>query len=482
MRFVVLTGGVCSSIGKGHLLTALASLTPSPNIIKIDPYLNIHAGNLSPEEHGEVYILEDGWQVDQDFGTYEHGVEDLHPLTTKNSVTGGKVYERLLKGDTVGGPYFGSTLQTCHTVEIARDLIVEGSVPDTTNFIELGGTVGNKESVLFLNALALLAKDHDVTFCHLVYVPDVVGTQKTMPAQDSVEKLSIYRIAPDFVFMRAKTEIEPGPVSKIARAFHLEKDRLISIPDMDRPELLSSFLEDRRDLILSREETRVPPSLEFRRLDLKIAVVGKYAKCADAYHSILRALASAGVPSVHTMAPEEFKTKSLDDYDGFVAPGGFGARAFEDTVEAVSRIRESGKPFLGICLGMQCALVAFARSILGYGNSEEFAEGSHLISRVNPDRSMNLGDSDVTLEGRKAREVWGDESTFRFRHRFAMLIPHVPPELTPFVSGTAVTDAGVPFVACIEDPDLPFFVGTQFHPEFGKNGSPIFKSFVDACL
>ncbi len=509
MRFVVVTGGVLSGLGKGITTSSIGMLLQSRGFqvtaIKIDPYLNCDAGTMNPYQHGEVFVLDDGSEVDLDLGNYERFLD--RNLTTDHNITTGKVYRNVIEKER-GGDYLGQTVQIIPhiTDEIKREilLVAEQDEPDVT-LIELGGTVGDIESMPFLEAVRQLARDvgrENLLFVHTTLVPvlGVVGEQKTKPTQHSVKELRAVGIHPDIVICRAEDYLDPSIKEKIALFCDVREDAVISAPDAKSIYRVPIILEEQglTDIILKRlgwegkgedltEWRDYLHRLENPETDVTIAIVGKYTHLMDSYishaeafnHAAADARARVSIRWVESLDMEKSgSTEMLEGCDGILVPGGFGHRGTEGKVLAIQFARENEVPFLGTCLGFQLATVEFARNAAAFegANSAEFdPKTPHPVVDLLPEQigvdqmgaTMRLGAHKILLkEGTLAHKLYGArEVRERHRHRY-----EIGPDYVDKLESAGLVYSGRSLdgrrMEVLELPDHPFFIASQFHPEF----------------
>jgi CTP synthase len=523
-RFLFVTGGVVSSLGKGIASASLGRLLVSRGfrvqLQKFDPYINVDPGTMSPFQHGEVFVTEDGAETDLDLGHYERFTDEN--TSRASNVTAGAVYNSVIQRER-RGDYLGATVQVIpHVTDEIKNRILIVAESQAVDFVitEIGGTVGDIESLPFLEAIRQLYTDlgpKRCMFVHLTLVPYVghAGEMKTKPTQHSVNELRRIGIQPHALLCRAEEGLERNIRRKIALFASLPEDAVISARDVDNTYKVPLVFraEGMDDLILDHFGVEAPaPDLAewedlIRRADasrerkVKIALVGKYVQLEDAYKSVIEALTHGGWQhgvQVETVlvSSEELDEAQLDQADGILIPGGFGERGIEGKVEAARIAREKGIPFLGICLGMQIAVVEFARHVCGMdgANSAEFdPETPYPVVDLLPEQkevsdlggTMRLGADPVKLhDGTKAREIFGESVIYkRHRHRYEVnnqLRRRLEDEgLVP--GGTSPDDR---LVEVIELPDHPFFLASQFHPEFNSRPTrpePLFREFVGAA-
>ncbi|MDK2795132.1 MAG: synthase [Archaeoglobaceae archaeon] len=521
MKFIAVTGGVMSGLGKGITAASIGRLLVDLGYrvvpIKIDPYINIDAGTMNPFQHGEVYVLKDGTEVDLDLGHYERfiGIE----LTGEHNITTGKIYRRVIEKERKG-EYLGQTVQIIpHVTDEIKSWIRNVAKAKNAEIclIEVGGTVGDIESMPFLEALRQMRieeKDGNFILVHVTLVPlDAGGEQKTKPTQHSVKELRELGLYPDIIVGRCKEKLKESTKKKIALFCDVEKEAVISNEDCDIYEVPLKFREEKLDevilrkLKLEKRERRTEWEDFVRRMrelkeEVDIAIVGKYVDVKDAYLSIREALKHAGVHvgcrvNCIWIDSERLENESVNlDYDGILIPGGFGKRGAEGKIRAIGYARENNIPFLGICFGFQLAVVEFSRSVckIKNANSSELSESSECVIDLLPEQkqvkelgaTMRLGEIEVTIKpGTLAHRLYGRESVFeRHRHRY-----EVNPEYIPKLEGRGLVFSGWSDgkrrMEILELPEHRFFFAVQFHPEFKSrplSPSPPFIGFVTAAL
>jgi CTP synthase len=517
MRYVVVTGGVMSGLGKGVTTASVAKILQSMGYkvtaIKIDPYLNVDAGTMSPFEHGEVFVMEDGGEVDLDLGNYERFLNVN--LTRDHNITTGKVYLRVIEKER-RGDYLGKTVQVIpHVInEIAEEIRSVAEKQDFT-VVEVGGTVGDIESMPFLEAVRQLSLEEDVIFIHVTLVPslDVVGEQKTKPTQHSVKTLREVGISPNLIVCRCHQELEEKTRRKLALFCNVHEDQVISDHDVDDIYKIPLVLNEQKvgEKIIRTIGLRRKPDLTrwksiiSRKMEktVYLGLAGKYVDLPDSYISIKEALKHASFATGINVEIEMLDTETVNDssftqYDGILVPGGFGSRGVEGKIQAVKYAREHEIPFLGLCYGFQLACVEYAR-FLGIEDANSTEVGRELEINCTPvidllpeqrnigsmGGTMRLGaDTDVLLEKDTLIYSLYNENVIRERHRHRY---EVNPEFIPVLE-----EGGLTFSARSSDMEKmeatelrthPFFLGTQFHPEFKsrlENPSPPFVGFVKA--
>jgi CTP synthase len=525
-KYIFVTGGVVSSLGKGIAAASIGRLLKERGLRvtlqKFDPYINVDPGTMSPFQHGEVFVTDDGAETDLDLGHYERFIDES--LSQANNITTGRIYQTVITKER-RGDYLGSTVQVIpHITDEIKAAIRRLASEHDVVITEIGGTVGDIESLPFLEAIRQFRQDvgsENAIFVHLTLVPFIAaaGELKTKPTQHSVRELMEIGIQPHVLICRTEQPLSHDIRRKIALFTNVELEGVIEARDVETIyEVPLKFKEQRLDDVILRqlgldrpqpdltswsemvERVKRPSSGEAR-----IAVVGKYTTLVDSYKSIQEALIHGGIANdvkVRTewRSSEDFDTGDgidiLRDYDGLLIPGGFGPRGVEGMLEAIRFARENGMPFFGICLGLQCAVIEYARNVCGLedSHSSEFAEDSSdpviclldsQLQVTTKGGTMRLGAYDCVLaEGTRAREIYGtDLISERHRHRFEvnnayrdLIVQH---GLT--VSGTSPDGA---LVEMVEITDHPWFIGGQFHPELKSRPTrphPLFASFIEAA-
>lgn len=536
MKYIFITGGVVSSLGKGITASSIGRLLKARgfkiNMIKIDPYLQIDAGTMSPYEHGEVFVTDDGGETDLDLGNYERFV-DIN-LKADNNITTGKVYWSVLSRERKGD-YLGKTVQVIpHITNEIKDRIKNIGKESDITIVEIGGTVGDIESLPFLEAIRQFKKDvgrDNVLYIHVSLLPFIktAGELKTKPTQHSVKELRGIGIQPDILVCRTEIPMSEKIKEKLALFCDVEKEAVIEAKDARTIYEVPLNLEKEgigklvaKKLKLNEINNNVKPDLrEWRAMvdriinpmnEITIGIVGKYVVLKDAYMSIMEALVHAGAKNdtkvnIKWISSEELENDTyeeiLNNYrenevlDGILIPGGFGERGVDGKVNAVKYARENKIPFLGICLGMQCAVIEFARNVcdLKNANSTEFDEGTpYPVIDLLPEQreidekggTMRLGAYDAILkEGTLAHKLYGKtEVNERHRHRYEVNPEYhrILEENGLVISGTSPDGTLAEF---IEFPNHPYFIATQAHPEFKSRPNkphPLFDGFVKASL
>ena len=526
-KFIFITGGVLSSLGKGvtsaSIGTILEKMGYKITFLKLDPYLNIDPGTMNPYQHGEVYVTEDGGETDLDLGHYERFTNVV--LSKKNNMTAGKLYFRLLEKEREG-EFLGATVQVVphFTNEIIKS--IEDVVSDNLDIalIEIGGTVGDMESLPFLEAirqLALRIGKENTLFIHLTYVPyvKVAGELKTKPSQHSVRELRAIGIQPDILICRAEKPLPTSIKKKLALFTNVNENSVFSAPDIDTIYRLPLYLKkENLDKVIAKYL-----KIEYREPDLKdwesiveslisledkvnIAIVGKYIELKDAYKSIIEAFTHSQIVNKEKVnlkwinsdeLTEDNIGEKLGDADGILVPGGFGERGIEGKILTAKFARENNIPYFGICLGMQVAVIEFARNVAGLknANSTEFSEDTpHPVIDLMPEQknidkkggTMRLGAYRCVLkEGTKVRKIYGEPVIYeRHRHRYEF-----NPKYRPILEEKGLVVSGIyeekNLAEIIELPNHRWFVACQFHPEFKSkplNPHPLFVDFVKSAI
>ena len=541
-KFVFVTGGVVSSLGKGIASASLAALLESRGLkvtlIKLDPYLNVDPGTMSPFQHGEVYVTEDGAETDLDLGHYERFIETR--MRKPNNFTTGQIYKSVLEKER-RGDYLGKTVQVIpHVTNEIQEFEKRGAGVGTpaavdVAIVEIGGTVGDIESLPFLEAvrqLSLRAGPNMAAFVHLSYLPWIAtaGELKTKPTQHTVQKLREIGIQPDALLCRADREIPEDERSKISLFTNVAEWGVISMPDVDTIYKVPRLLHEQGldGLICDKLRLNTAPAnldrwdrlvheVNHPQGEVNIAMVGKYVDLSDSYKSVNEALRHAGLKNhvkvnIHYLDSETLSEVStqqkLGQFDGILVPGGFGERGVEGKIATAKFARENGVPYLGICLGMQVATIEYARNKAGLvgANSTEFdpatptpvialitewkdKDGSIQQRNVNSDLggTMRLGaqSSDV-LPGTLAHEIYGPVVSERHRHRYEANVNYLDQLREAGLIISALTQREQ-LTEIIELPQTvhPWYMGVQFHPEFKStpwDGHPLFNAFIGAAM
>ncbi len=533
-NYIFVTGGVVSSLGKGIAAASLAAILEARGLnvtmLKLDPYINVDPGTMSPTQHGEVFVTVDGAETDLDLGHYERFIRTK--MTKRNNFTAGRIYADVLRKER-RGDYLGATIQVIpHITNAIKERVISGAEGYDIAFVEIGGTVGDIESLPFMEAIRQLAielgREHTM-FMHLTLVPYLAaaGEVKTKPTQHSVKGLLSIGIQPDILVCRSDRNIPSNERKKIALFCNVQEKAVISMRDVDSiykiPQLIKAQGLD--DIVCKRFSIDAPEAdlSEWEQViyeeanptsEVTIGMVGKYTELPDAYKSVNEALKHAGLKNrlsvkiqyVDSQDVESKGTDILSTLDAILVPGGFGDRGVEGKILAAQYARENNVPYLGICLGMQVALIEYARNVVGIegahstefsketpfpivglitewvdseGNIEERTEKSDLGG------TMRLGSQVCHLaKGSKVRELYGNATIEeRHRHRY-----EVNNNLLPKLEKAGLKVSGLSsdkkLVEIIELPNHPWFVAAQFHPEFTstpRDGHPLFEGFVKAA-
>ncbi|WP_452040563.1 CTP synthase [Adlercreutzia rubneri] len=529
-KHIFVTGGVVSSLGKGITAASLGQLLKARGykvtMQKMDPYLNVDPGTMSPFQHGEVFVTEDGHEGDLDLGHYERFIDEN--LSRESNFTQGSIYQTLIARER-RGDFLGGTVQVIpHVTEAIKERIRRAAEQSGADIVisEIGGTIGDIEGLPFIEAARQFKKEMgpgNVLFVHVTLVPYIAAAHevKTKPTQHSVKELRSLGVQPDFIVCRSDHEITDGVREKIALFCDVDTDDVLACPDAPSIyEVPISLYEQGFDISalakmgLAPRKIKLAPWRAFLKAkdacagELDIAVVGKYVSLPDAYLSINEALVAAGIAAgrhvnVHLIDGEELTDKNaekvLSAMDGILVPGGFGARAFEGKIAAARYARENNVPFLGICLGLQAAVCSFARDVCGLdgATSAEFADaapaGTPFVIDLMPEQedveekggTMRLGAYPCkVVPGTRAAAAYGEPIVYeRHRHRFEVNNAY----RDALVEGGLVISGLSPderLVEMIELPGHPFFVASQGHPEFKSRPGkphPLFAAFVEAA-
>ncbi len=528
-KYIFVTGGVTSSLGKGIIAASLAKLLQARGfrvtIQKFDPYINIDPGTLNPYEHGECYVTEDGAETDLDLGHYERF---LNIFTSQaNNVTTGRIYQTVINKEREGA-YLGKTVQVVPhiTNEIKRRMMELGTTGEYDIVItEIGGTIGDIESLPFVEAIRQLQwelPEEDTVVIHLTYIPYLKAAKelKTKPTQHSVRMLSQEGVSPDIIVCRTEKPLTPELKRKIALFCNVKQEAVIEATDQSTIyEVPLAMLREKLDLTclkkmnmtdypepeLSKWRTFLD-KLKYPKTVVRIGLIGKYLELQDAYKSILEAFVHAGavnecqvqIVNVHSeYITDENVEEKLAGLEGLLVAPGFGLRGIEGKITAVKYARENGLPFFGICLGMQMAAIEFARNVLGLkeANSTEMDENASepVIALMEEQKqvtekggTMRLGSYACSVKpGSLAHTIYGSENiTERHRHRWEFNNKYLDAfEKAGMVASGKNPDSGL--VEVIELPTHPFFIGVQYHPELKstvENPQPIFVHFVKAAM
>ena len=535
-RFIFVTGGVVSSLGKGIASASLGSLLESRGlsvtILKLDPYINLDPGTMSPFQHGEVFVTEDGSETDLDLGYYERFLNSK--MSKSNNFTTGQVYEEVLRRERKGD-YLGGTVQVIpHITDEIKRRVVQGAGNSDIAIVEIGGTVGDIESQPFLEAIRQMKiemQPQHTLFMHLTLLPYLqsAGETKTKPTQRSVKEMLSHGLQPDILICRSDEPMEDEERRKIALFTNVKEHSVISMPDVDTIYKIPLLLNDQKvdETILDKFElksSKKPNLSDWKKVikedlepkdSVKISMVGKYTELADAYKSLNEALKHGGFKNnlkvdIDYVDSEKLNSKNvnskLKDSDAILVPGGFGERGIEGMICAVKFARTKLVPYLGICLGMQIAVIEFARNVakMKLANSTEFdaetkypvvglisewldSEGSVEKRDSNSDLggTMRLGSQECVLtKDSLTRKMYKSSKIMeRHRHRYEVNNNHIDFLMSKGLQVVGKSSDKM-LVEVIELGDHPWFVGCQFHPEFTsdpRKGHPLFTGFVKAA-
>jgi CTP synthase len=540
-KYIFITGGVVSSLGKGIAAASLAAILESRGLkvtmLKLDPYINVDPGTMSPFQHGEVFVTEDGAETDLDLGHYERFISAK--MRKSNNFTTGQIYDSVIRKER-RGEYLGKTVQVIpHITNEIQAFVERGAAASHDGkadvaIIEIGGTVGDIESLPFLEAarqMGLRLSRNQVAYVHLTLVPYIAtaGELKTKPTQHSVQKLREIGIFPTALICRADRPIPDDERAKISLFANVREEAVISMWDVNSiykvPQMLNQQGLDR--IVCEELGLSLPPAdlsvwaklvtaLENPQHKITIGMVGKYVDLTESYKSLIEALRHAGIHTqtqvnIEYIDSEVLETagmQGLEHFDAILVPGGFGKRGTEGKIAAIRFARENKVPYLGICLGMQLAVIEFARHVAGMGdaNSTEFNMNTEhpVVALINEwlDRdgkietrsddsdlggTMRLGSQRCPIKpATMAQSIYGDEVNERHRHRYEVNNHYVPElEKSGLIISARTPSEDLPEIMELPQTMHPWFMGVQFHPEFTstpRTGHPLFKSFVEAAL
>ncbi len=531
-KYIFVTGGVVSGLGKGITAASLGRLLKARGykvtMQKFDPYINMDPGTMSPYQHGEVFVTDDGAETDLDLGHYERFIDEN--LSVNSNVTTGKIYWNVISKER-RGDYEGRTVQVIpHITNEIKDRVYRVAKTQETDIVitEIGGTVGDIESTPFLEAIRQVQQEvgkENCLYIHLTLVPYIStsGEQKTKPTQHSVKELLSLGIQPDVLVLRTEKPLEEGLADKIALFCNVPKDCVIENLDLDtlyevplalEQEGLAKVvckrlgIEDKEpDLEGWREMVKIVKDLmDGEHEEVTISLVGKYVALHDAYISIVESLKHGGIANyanvnINWVDSEKVTAKNVDKLlkksDGILVPGGFGDRGIEGKIIAAQYAREHKIPYFGICLGMQIAVIEYARNVLGYADahsSELNPDTTHPVIDLMPEQrdvedlggTMRLGMYPCKLtEGSLSKKIYGDDLIYeRHRHRYEFN-NHYRTEITEKGMLIAGQSPNEKLVEMVEIPDHPWYIGVQFHPEFKSRPNrshPLFASFIKAAI
>ncbi|MXP51220.1 CTP synthase [Pantoea sp. SoEX] len=531
-NYIFITGGVISSLGKGITTASLAAVLEARNfhvtIIKLDPYINVDSGTMNPNQHGEVFVTEDGAETDLDLGHYERFINTK--MSGKNNFTTGQIYSEVLYKERQGD-YLGSTIQVIpHITNIIKEKIIYGGKGYDIVLVEIGGTVGDIESLPFLEAIRQMSVDmgsEHIIYIHLTLVPYIstANELKTKPTQRSVKELLSIGIQPNVIICRSSRAIPESERNKISLFCNVPKQAIISLEDVDSVYKIPGMIKSQGlDNYICNFFKLTAPAANLSKWDrviyeesnpigkVNIGVIGKYVTLPDAYKSVIEALKHGGLKNriainiklIDSQKVELYGVKLLQEVDGILIPGGFGSRGIDGKLMGIKYARENRIPYLGICLGMQLAILEFARNVIGIeeANSTEFMPNcknpliflvkdknkKNNIIGIKPNKligNMRLGSIKCKLiNDSKVRQIYNTDKIFeRHRHRYEVnnLIWENTQYLGLKVTGRSKNNKSIEI---IEIPDHPWFIACQFHPEFQSNpryGHPLFIDFIKAA-
>ncbi|MDF2181781.1 CTP synthase [Neptuniibacter sp. CAU 1671] len=534
-RYIFVTGGVVSSLGKGIASASLAAILEARGLnvtmLKLDPYINVDPGTMSPFQHGEVFVTEDGAETDLDLGHYERFIR--RTMSKRNNFTAGRIYQHVLRKER-RGDYLGGTVQVIpHITDEIKRRVIEGAGDADIALVEIGGTVGDIESLPFMEAVRQLKAElgsNRAMFMHLTLVPYIAtaGEIKTKPSQHSVKELRSIGIQPDILVCRSDFALPESSRRKLSLFTNVEERAVVSLPDADTIYNIPTMLHEQGmdDFVVERFGLQCPPAdlSEWVRVadahlhpegEVTIAMVGKYMELLDAYKSLIEAISHAGISlkkkvrieCIDSERVEREGVEILKDASAILVPGGFGERGVEGKISAVQYARENKIPYLGICLGMQVAVIEFARHVAGIENatSSEFdPKAEHPVIGLITEWTTSEGDVETRgeeddlggtmrlgaqvchlQEGSTAAAAYGKtEIVERHRHRFEVNNNYVA-QLEAAGLRIAGRSVDGELVEVVEVPDHPWFVACQFHPEFTstpRDGHGLFTGFIAAAL
>ena len=524
-KFIFVTGGVVSSVGKGLVSASLAALLSARgfklSIIKCDPYINVDPGTLSPFQHGEVYVTNDGAETDLDLGHYERFTN--LSLNKSHSVTTGQVYQKVIDKER-RGDYLGRTVQVIpHITDEIKRRIFKGSKGAEITVVEIGGTVGDIEGLPFIEAIRQIRIEkgaENVIFAHVTFIPFIpsVGELKSKPSQHSVKSLREVGLQPDFLICRSAQALDEALKDKLALFSNLSSESIIPVRDAETIYEIPLFLNAEKldEKLIQKMKLKTAPAklsqwkkmvhkIKNPKKEIRVGLVGKYVHLKDSYQSIHEALAHGGLDKQIKVAVEYINSekilspKDLQSLNGILVPGGFGDRGIDGKLKAIQYCRENAIPFFGICLGMQMAVVEFGRNVckLQDAASREFenqGESKNFVIDYMPDQkslvykggNMRLGAYACLLKkNSKTQAIYNkDIVKERHRHRFEFNFKFAQMFESAGMKIAGVCQDNESLVEVFEIPKHPWFIGAQFHPEFQSKPTaphPLFASFISAC-
>ncbi len=516
MNIVVITGGVLSSLGKGIIASSIARLLKDEgvnvNMMKLDPYLNVDPGTMSPIEHGEVFVTYDGGETDLDLGHYERFLSQK--LSKKSSVSSGQIYKSIIEKERQG-QYLGKTVQVIpHVTDEIKKRIYENAKDYDVLFVELGGTVGDIESLPFIEAIRQIQYEHPTYYIHGAYVPYLKSSNelKTKPLQHSIRELQGLGIRANMIVTRNEVLLDDASKDKIAKLCGVSKQSIIQSPDVSSVYQIPLILKQQHvdELIANYFQLDLKPSqhqelvniidnMNNCQKNIKVAIVGKYTKLQDAYLSVIESIKHASIYYKTNVKIDLLDSNTLDvdklaNYNGVIVAGGFGNSGIAGKLAAIKYVREHNIPYLGICLGMQLARVEFANNVCGLDVCHgEFDDNKPKIIDIMADQDLNnlggtlrLGDYECSLKpDTLAKQLYQSDSIKeRHRHRYEF-----NNDYQKILQEHGLVFSGINqernLVEIVEYPHNDFFIASQFHPEFNSyltKPQPLFLGFIQACL
>ncbi len=504
--YIFVTGGVLSGLGKGLVAASVSKFLKKQGLnvypVKCDGYLNVDPGTMNPNEHGEVFVLKDGTEVDMDFGHYERFLGE--EMTGDQNLTSGKIFQQVIDKEREGD-YLGETVQMIpHVTNQIKDKFSGEGV----KVIEVGGTVGDIENMLYLEALRQLRKENNVCHIHVTLVPyiEATGELKTKPTQHSVKELREAGLQPDIIVGRSEKELDEETKEKIALFCDVKKEEVISNPDLDSVyKIPLKFQEQNVEKIVQDKLGLERESIELEKWRnlvenmrngsvAKIAICGKYTGMDDTYASVEEALKHAaahhgGSVEIEYRSTEDVDVTELEEFDGVIIPGGFGSRGIQGKIDVAQYCRENNLPLLGLCLGMQIMTIEYARKLGIDATSEEFEMSGEEVIGLMPDQSgkkggtMRLGDYQAELSD-QVKQIYGEDMVKeRHRHRYEFK-PEYYESMQDGNFKISGFNPGSGLAEFIELNHHDFYIGTQAHPEFKsqvEKPAPLFYSFIEAA-
>ncbi|MFQ3308457.1 MAG: CTP synthase [Candidatus Nanohaloarchaea archaeon] len=514
-KWIFVSGGVLSGLGKGIVSASISKLLQLRNVevapIKCDGYLNVDPGTMNPHEHGEVFVLEDGTEVDMDFGHYERFL-DIE-TSGKQNLTSGKIFKEVIDKER-RGDFLGKTVQMVpHVTDHIKQSLKNAADGEEVIAVEIGGTVGDMENRLYLETARQILSEENGILVHTTLVPylETTGEQKTKPTQHSVKELREMGLEPDIIVTRTEEELAEDAREKISLFCDVEEREVISDPNLETIYDLPLIFDEQNVDGLVAEKLGLPErqhNLDDWKKKVEavksgsvadIAICGKYTEMDDSYASVEEALKHAaaeegGSVNIEYVDTEDFEPKTLEGFDGVIIPGGFGSRGVEGKIKTAQYCRENDVPLLGLCYGLQLMVVEYARNVLGLdAASQEFADGEdHEVVAELPDQknieekggTMRLGNYTAQLEGQVKKIYGSNESDERHRHRYEL-----NPEYHEQLESNGLRISGKShngrLAEYIELPENNFYIGTQAHPEFNstlENPNPLYLAFIQNCI